>query len=111
MLTIDNLNEKLKELFSGTIIKTEKQLGNRLFIDIPRQNIREFSRKIIELGGRYQVSIGYDQSDQNQTLGLIHAFVFDRENLFLKVRTSAPVDDPVVDSITPDIPSAGWSER
>ncbi len=57
------------------------------------------------------VGIGYDEIARNGTLGLIHTFAFDADHVAVALRTSAPAADPVFDSITPDIPSAGWSER
>jgi Ni,Fe-hydrogenase III large subunit len=66
---------------------------------------------MIVLGGRYMVSIGTDFSDVDGTMQLIHTFAFDNDNLITGIRMSVPADNPVFMSITPDIPSAGWSER
>jgi len=107
----DDIKKSLTDSFKGAIVKMEQPIDSRLFVDIHKEKVREISNAIVKMGGRYQVSIGYDNIARDKTLGLVHAFAFDRENLFLLLRTSAPADAPVFDSITPDIPNAGWSER
>jgi len=103
--------ENLKKGLADYILKVEKTQENRILVDVKPERIRDFSKRVIEIGGRYQVSIGYDNIQRDGTLGMIHAFVFDRENLFLRIQTFVPKDNPVLESITPDIPNAGWSER
>ncbi len=100
---IDNLN--------GSIKDNEQSTNTRLFIDVEKENIRDASNKIIEMGGRYLVGIGYDNIQRDGTLGMIHTFSFDNDDIFVCLRTKVPEDNPVLDSITPDIPNAGWSER
>ncbi len=111
MLRTDQIMESLKSGLSDAILNVEKPQANRILVDVKREGIREVSNRIIEIGGRYQVSIGYDNIERDNTMGMIHAFVFDRDNLFLNIRTFVPADNPVMASITPDIPNAGWSER
>src|SRR4030042_4954545 len=111
MLTIEEVKSQLKDIYQNNIVKVEHPLSTRLFVDIDKSKVREISNEIVRMGGRYLVSIGYDNIARNKTLGLIHTFSLDRDNIFVCLRTSAPVDNPVFDSITPDIPNAGWSER
>jgi Ni,Fe-hydrogenase III large subunit/Ni,Fe-hydrogenase III component G len=111
MLNIEQIKKQLKDKYQNSV-KNYEQLNNfSLFIDIEKDRIREISNEIIKMGSRYLVSIGYDNIQKDNTLGLIHAFSFDHDNLFVCLRTSSPIGDPVFDSITPDIPNAGWSER
>ena len=63
------------------------------------------------MDGRYLVSVGYDNIERDKTLGMIHTFAFDRDDIYCAVRAAVPEENPVMDSITPDIPNAGWSER
>lgn len=65
----------------------------------------------MDLGPRYLMSAGYDREEIDGSLGIIHIFTFDAEDIFIALRTSAGIDSPVVDSITPIVPGAGWSER
>ncbi len=111
MLRTDQIMDSLKSGLSDAILKVDKPQENRVLVDVECARIREVSNRIIEIGGRYQVSIGYDNIERDGTMGMIHAFVFDKDNFFLNIRTFVPADSPVMDSITPDIPNAGWSER
>lgn len=105
------LEEKLKSQFQDSILKTESPIPNALFIDVKREAIKGIANAVKAEGGRYLVSVGYDNIARDKTLGLVHNFHFDRDNLFVCVRTKAPEADPVFESITPDILGAGWSER
>jgi Ni,Fe-hydrogenase III large subunit/Ni,Fe-hydrogenase III component G len=111
MLTIEAVKNQLKNKFGDAIKNFDDQLSTRLYVDIDRAGVRGMSNEVIGLGGRYLVSVGYDNIARDGTLGLIHTFSFDRDEMFVCLRTAAPVQDPVFDSITPDIPNAGWSER
>ena len=102
---------KLKEEFGAAVRATDSPSPDRLFIDVERAGLRPVSNRLAALGGRYIVSIGYDEIARNGTLGLVHTFAFDADRWAAAVRTSAPASDPLFDSITPDIPNAGWSER
>jgi Ni,Fe-hydrogenase III large subunit/Ni,Fe-hydrogenase III component G len=111
MPTTEAITTRLSETYGDRVQGFEKAFGTRLFVDVARSGIRDVSNEIIKMGGRYLVSVGTDSIARNGTLGLIHTFGFDRDDLYVCLRTSAPVADPVFDSITPDIPNAGWSER
>jgi Ni,Fe-hydrogenase III large subunit/Ni,Fe-hydrogenase III component G len=111
MPAIDNIIKQLNEKFSADIISTEAPNEKRLFVDIQPGRVRDISNEMILIGGRYMVSIGTDFSDVDGTMQLIHTFAFDNDNLLAGIRMSAPAGNPEFISITPDIPSAGWSER
>ncbi len=111
MLTIDDVKKQLKDKYQAAIKNFDNPYSTQLFVDIDKSKVREISNEIIKMGGRYLVSVGYDNIERDKTLGLIHNFSLDRDDLFVCVRTAAPVDNPEFDSITPDIPNAGWSER
>jgi Ni,Fe-hydrogenase III large subunit/Ni,Fe-hydrogenase III component G len=111
MLTIEEVKKQLKDKFQSSIKNFESPYSTRLFVDVDRSRIRDVSNEMIKMGGRYLVSVGYDNIARDKTLGLIHNFSLDRDDIFVCLRTAAPVDNPEFDSITPDIPNAGWSER
>src|SRR6056297_716701 len=111
MPSIEQVKNHLTEKFSDKVTGVEKPMESRLFIDVDKSIIRQMSNEIIDQGGRYLVSTGYDNIERDGTLGLVHSFTFDKEDLFVNIRTSVPADNPELDSITPDIPNAGWSER
>ncbi|MGE5384889.1 MAG: NADH-quinone oxidoreductase subunit C [Betaproteobacteria bacterium] len=105
------LEAKLKADLQDGIVCVEKTDERTISVEMKRESVKKAANIVKEAGGRYLCSIGYDNIERDQTLGLVHAFAFDKENRFVNLRTSAPVSDPVVESITPIIPSAGWSER
>ncbi len=111
MLTIDDVKKQLTDKYQGAIKDFNNPYSTQLFVDIDKAKVKEISNEVIKMGGRYLVSVGYDNIARDKTLGLIHTFSLDRDDLFVCIRTSAPVDNPEFDSITPDIPNAGWSER
>lgn len=111
MRTPEAIRTRLKEAAGDRIEDFEQPRGTRLFVDVARAGIRDVANEVVKMGGRYLVSVGADNIARDGTLRLIHTFGLDRDDLYLGLRTSAPAGDPVFDSITPDIPNAGWSER
>jgi Ni,Fe-hydrogenase III large subunit/Ni,Fe-hydrogenase III component G len=104
---------------TGTIRAKAVSLGlptsdvhaGRLDIEVDRHHLVDVSRLLHEAGGRYLVGIGCDDIARDGTLGIVHAFSFDRDDLFVCLRSHAPESDPTFQSLTPLLPSAGWSER
>ncbi len=108
MPSIDQVKKELKEKFKRSV-SFDAPLPTRLFVDVDKKILREICNEVISMGARYMVSIGYDNIARDNTLGLVHTFSFDKDNIFCCVRTKVSADKPVVDSITPAIPNAGWS--
>jgi Ni,Fe-hydrogenase III large subunit/Ni,Fe-hydrogenase III component G len=111
MNVLDRIETELKGRLGAGLERTESPGPARLFVDVDRSALRAAAKALIDLGGRYMVGIGTDEIARKGTLGLIHTFAFDADHAAVVLRTAAPAADPVFDSITPDIPSAGWSER
>ncbi len=111
MNSLERVLKTLKDKFGSSIVNSESPVATRLFIDIKTDKVRDVSNEIVALGGRYLVSIGYDKIARDGNIGLVHTFGFDRDNFILLLRAAVPGNNPVMDSITPDIPGAGWSER
>jgi Ni,Fe-hydrogenase III large subunit/Ni,Fe-hydrogenase III component G len=112
MPTVDSIKSKLSDKYKKNVGGTEVLYGGtQLFFDIDKGIVRDICNDVIAEGGRYLVSIGSDNIVRNGTLDLVHTFSFDKDRFNVMVRTSAPADNPVFESITPDIPNAGWSER
>ncbi len=105
------LIERLRGRFQNAVASVDGGRTPTLYLDIGRESIRETARGIVAEGARYLVSVGYDWLARDKTFGLVHVFSFDRDDLFVCCRASAPESDPSFASITPDIPNAGWSER
>lgn len=111
MNVLDWIETELRGRLGAGLERTESPGPTRLFVDGDRSALKAAAQALIGLGGRYMVGIGTDEIARKGTLGLIHTFAFDADHTAVVLRTSAPAADPVFDSITPDIPSAGWSER
>lgn len=111
MDAIARIETELKSRLGPDVKGLEAAGASRLFVDVDRRALRPAAQALIELGGRYMVGIGWDEIARNGTLGLIHTFAFDADHSAVVLRTSAPAADPTFESLTPDIPSAGWTER
>ncbi len=110
MPNIDEVKKRLTDKFKGDITNIDQPVNNRLFVDIKKDKVKEISNEVIAMGGRYLVSVGYDRLAEEGVLGLIHTFSLDKDSIMMALRTSTPENEPI-ESITPDIPNAGWSER
>lgn len=107
-----DIEKKLRESKCESDLVCIESIDERtLSIDIKRESLLLASQLIKEMGGRYLCGIGFDSITRDNTLGMVHSFSFDREGLIVLLNTAAPIYDPVLDSITNDIPGAGWSER
>ena len=111
MNSLERVLKVLKDKFGSSIVSSESPAASRLFVDIKVDKVKDISNEIVALGGRYLVGIGHDNIARDGNIGMIHTFGFDKENSILLLRTAVPGDNPVMDSITNDIPGAGWSER
>jgi Ni,Fe-hydrogenase III large subunit/Ni,Fe-hydrogenase III component G len=110
-MTNQTLLETLRGEFGPALTAAETPASGRLIVDIDKDRLADAARRLIGLGARYMVGVGWDEIVRRGTLGLIHLFAFDRAGLAVAVRTAAPAAAPEFPSLTPDIPSAGWTER
>ena len=110
-MTKDALIRSLQAGFGTKLAFSEGPTSRRLVIDADRSALRGAARGLRDAGGRYMVGVGYDDRARTQSFGLIHLFAFDKEGFTVALRASAPAGTPEFDSITPDVLSAGWTER
>ena len=111
MNSLERVLKSLKDKFGSSIVNSESPAATRLFVDIKVDKVKDISNEIVALGGRYLVGIGHDNIARDGNIGMVHTFAFDKDNFILLLRTAVPGSNPVMDSITNDIPGAGWSER
>lgn len=64
-----------------------------------------------ELACRFLMSVGVDDRPRDDGFGIIHLFSLDAEHVFVALHCPVAEGDPRIDSITPVIPGAGWSEQ
>ncbi len=111
MITPDSLTRSLREEFGAAIHADAASSPNRLFLDVEPGRLREVAERLAGFGARYQVGTAWDAIAREGNLGFVHTFAFDAAGLIVAVRTAVPASAPVLDSITPVLPGAGWSER
>ncbi|PKL35902.1 MAG: Fe-S-binding domain-containing protein [Spirochaetae bacterium HGW-Spirochaetae-1] len=107
----ETLQKDLKSKFGGVITGFETPKPDRLYIDVKKEGFKNVAYELWRDGARYLVGVGYDNISRDGSLGMIHCFAYDGEKLLVNLRTATPEKDPVFDSVTPEIPGAGWSER
>jgi len=83
-----------------------------LWVRVPRALLRgAVETAVREMGARFLISVGTDQRSLGDGYGIVHLFSLDRDALFLAVECLVPEHQGGVDSITPIVPGADWSER
>ncbi len=110
-MTKDSLIRTLRDGFGPALTVSEGATPKRLVLDIDRTAFRAAALKLRAAGGRYMVGVGSDERDRRGAFGMIHLFAFDKDGFTVALRTSAPAETPEFDSIAPEIPAAGWTER
>ncbi len=83
-----------------------------LWFSIDRAAVRTATQVLRkELGCRFLISAGIDERPLDGGYGVVHFFSKDDDHLFLALDCSLPESDARLDSITPLIPGAAWSEQ
>ncbi len=102
----------LERRLGASLLDTRILEPDTLWIRISRKHLRTAVETCVQnMGGRFLVSVGTDQRENGEGYGIVHLFSLDREGLFLALECVVPEWDEKVDSITPIIPGADWSER
>ena len=64
-----------------------------------------------KLGGRFVISVATDRREVSGDYSISYVLSFDKQKTFLVLHSHVPADDSRIQSITPDVPAANWSER
>ena len=110
-MTPAGLIQALRAKLGSALTVSEGASSRRLVLDVDRAALRPAAVALRDAGARYMVGVGQDDRDRLGVFSLVHLFAFDKEGYTASLRTTAPADAPSFDSITPDIPAAGWTER
>ena len=112
MLTGNQLIKNIKTKFSNQIIYYEEKVKGKIYLTIQPEILISLTKYLFEnLGARFVINIGTDETKLNNHFSIAHIFSFDREKLFLHMKIHIDPKNPFIDSITPIIPGANWSER
>lgn len=106
---IDHINGKLGD----KIFKAEENIKNEVILWIDKNAVRNVCDYIFNtMKGRFVISSGTDYRQHSDGNFLVaHVFSLTDDKLFIIVHVEVPESDPNLDSITPQVPAAGWAER
>lgn len=109
-MNIDEALKKIKDQFGGKIKRMHDRSAKRVYIDIAREDLVECAGYMFKtIGARFNTTSGIDHPDK---IELMYHFNIDQLGLIITLRTYAPKDDCVVDSLVPGVANAfGWIER
>lgn len=98
--------------FPDILENFREHVKNQFVLTITREQLPTMAKYAVQqLGARFVISVATDQRDKGAGFGVSYVLAFDRDKKFLVLHCDVPEDDPRLDSITPDVPAAGWSER
>jgi len=102
----------LKKEFGSALLRADVPSDHLLFIYVEASAIQAICRHLFRvLDARYVISIGADNRPYSGKFLVSHHFAFDAEDLFCGLLVELPGEDPVIDSISNDVPAANWAER
>ena len=106
------VTELLRRRLGPDLLEAREMGPDTLWLLIQPPQVRPATRALIEeMGSRFLVTVGIDQRPLEGGYGIVHLFSMDRDNLFVALDCSVAEGEERIDSITPIIPGAGWSER
>jgi NADH:ubiquinone oxidoreductase subunit C len=108
-MTYEQLKEKINSI-SDKLIKVEQTSPKRLYLLCESENAYKVNRFVFEdLKARFVVATGIDSDNCYE---IIYHFSYDQLGTFLNVKAFIrDRNNPHIESITPFIPGAEWTER
>jgi len=102
----------MREKFGQGLRAAEETVPGAVYLTVDKGRLLEACRFVQDdLGGRFVVSAGIDRRQGEGCLSVAHFFSRDKEKQFICLRADVDEDQAEVDSITPWVPGANWSER
>lgn len=112
MLTSREIIETLKTRFNKQIIRAEEKVSNQVFVRVVPDALIPVICFLNQTGSpRFLINAGTDLVQQDGKYMVSYIFSFDTEKVFLCIQVAVDAADPSIDSITPIIAGANWSER
>ena len=107
-----NVLNQIKDKFEPSILRVDIPADNRLYLYVTPGVVLDLCSYVFrDLDARYIVSIGIDDRPYSGQFTVAHNFGFDREKVLCSILVNLPADEPVIDSISPQVPAANWAER
>ncbi len=111
-MNVQQLGETIKDRFGPDVIDFETLGPDQLYVTITPESLVAVAEHLYQNEGcRYVINSGTDRRQQRDAFLITHFFTQDEEKIYIAVHTEVGADDPQVDSITPVVPAANWSER
>jgi Ni,Fe-hydrogenase III large subunit/Ni,Fe-hydrogenase III component G len=110
--TAQRVRDLLAERLGPAIRDVRQEAADTLRVVLDKSTIRSAASALADgLGARFLISVGSDRRPVSGVFAIEHIFSLDRDALFVILECSVTPDDPRIDSITPAVPGASWSER
>ncbi len=111
-MNAQQLGQNIKDRFGPDVIDFETLGSDQLYVTITPDSLVEVAEYLYQdQGCRYVINGGTDWREHHDAFLITHFFAEDEEKIYIALHTEVGADDPQVDSITPVVPAANWSER
>jgi Ni,Fe-hydrogenase III large subunit/Ni,Fe-hydrogenase III component G len=107
---------KLSELFRAGLksgsFRLQEATEDTLLVHLDKELVRKAADLLVqEAGARFMITTATDKRQSNGQFEICHVFSLDAEHTFVLLNCLVSEADARIESITPSIPGASWSER
>lgn len=111
-MTSQQVIEQIRAKFGEGLQASEEPVPGTIYLTMDKDLIQPACRYLQDdLGGRFLISAGIDRRPREGCLSVTHIFSRDREKQFICLRADVSENGAEVESITPWVTGANWSER
>ncbi len=109
---VAGVKERICGLLGRDGVPLVEPQADTLHVKVDPRTVRKTAAALVsELGARFLVTVGTDRRPLAGDFGIVHLFSLDPEGLFVALDCGVDSADARIDSITPVVPAAAWSER
>ena len=111
-MTSQQVIEQIRAKFGEGLQASEEPVPGTIYLTMDKDLIQPACRYLQDdLGGRFLISAGIDRRPREGCLSVAHIFSRDKEKQFICLRADVSENGAEVDSVTPWVAGANWSER
>jgi len=111
-VTSQQVIEQIRAKFGEGLQASEEPVPGTIYLTMDKDLIQPACRYLQDdLGGRFLISAGIDRRPREGCLSVSHIFSRDKEKQFICLRADVSENGAEVESITPWVAGANWSER